>query len=74
MVICCALIKHGYPNFSLTIVEYFEVYDLLIREKHYWDLLEPEYNIAKEPGAPFYGRKHSDETLKILSDVKKPVG
>ena len=35
MAIYCALIKHGYPNFSLIIVEYCEVAELLIREKHY---------------------------------------
>src|SRR5437588_3816993 len=31
MAICSALIKHGYPNFSLIIVEYCEVAELLIR-------------------------------------------
>jgi hypothetical protein len=35
MPICCALLKHGYSNFSITIIEYFEVAELLIREKHY---------------------------------------
>ena len=35
MAICCALIKHEYPNFSLTIIEYCEVSELLIREKYY---------------------------------------
>jgi len=33
--------------------------------------LNPEYNIAKDPTAPFSGRKHSDETLSILSEVNK---
>jgi len=71
MQICRALLKHGYPNFSLEILEYCEVSDLLIREKHYWDILNPEYNIAKEPGAPMSGRQHSDKSKKIMSDVKK---
>jgi len=35
MGICCALLKHDYTNFSITILEYCEVADLLIREKHY---------------------------------------
>ena len=39
----------------------------LIREKHYWDILKPEYNIAKDPTAPMSGRKHSDETKIIMS-------
>jgi len=69
MAICCALIKHGYPNFSLTIVEYFEVAELLIREKHYWDLFNPEYNIAKDPTAPISGRTHSDKTKQKISDT-----
>ena len=43
----------------------------LIREKHYWDLLNPEYNIAKDHTAPMSGRTHSDETKQILSDAKK---
>ena len=35
MNICRALLKHGYSNFSLEIIEYCEVSDLLIKEKHY---------------------------------------
>jgi len=69
--ICSALLKYGHSNFSLTILEYCEVSDLLIREKHYWGIFNPDYNIAKEPGAPFSGRKHSDETKQIISDAKK---
>ena len=59
-----ALLKNGHSNFSVTILEYCEVADLLIREKHYWDIYTPEYNIAKDPGAPMSGRKHSDDTKK----------
>ena len=46
----------------------------LIREKHYWDLLKPEYNIAKDPTAPMSGRTHSEESKTIMSEAKKPVG
>jgi len=35
MYICRALLKHEYQNFSLEILEYCEVSELLIREKHY---------------------------------------
>jgi len=69
MAICCALIKHEYPNFSLTIIEYCSPDKLLIREKHYWDIFNPEYNIAKEPGAPMSGRKHSEESKTKISDA-----
>ena len=49
MYICNALIKHGYCNFSLTILEYCSPEKCLIREKHYWDIFNPEYNIAQDP-------------------------
>ena len=39
------------------------------KRKHYWDIFNPEYNIAKEPGAPMSGRKHSDKTKKQISDA-----
>jgi len=71
MYICNSLFKHGYSNFSLTIIEYCEVSDLLIREKHYWGILNPEYNIAQDPTAPMSGRTHSDATKIIMSDAKK---
>jgi len=71
MYICRALFKDGYSNFSLTILEYCSPDKCLIREKHYWDILNPEYNIAKDPTAPMSGRKHSDESKLIMSDAKK---
>jgi excinuclease UvrABC nuclease subunit len=71
MYICRALLKHGYSNFSLEILEYCEPDKCLIREKHYLDLLKPEYNISLDPAAPFSGRKHSEESKKIMSDAKK---
>jgi hypothetical protein len=52
MIINLALLKRGYSKFSLTILEYCEVDKLLEREKHYFNLLNPEYNILKEPGSP----------------------
>ena len=66
-----ALLKHGHPNFELTIIEYCEVSDLLIREKHYWGIFTPEYNIAQDPTAPMSGRTHSDATKIIMSDAHK---
>ena len=71
MAICCALIKHDYSNFSISILEYCEPSKCLIREKHYWNIFNPEYNIAKDPTAPMRSRNHSDETKQILSDAKK---
>ena len=59
----------GHSNFSLTILEYCEPGKCLEREGYYINLLNSEYNIAKVPGAPFSGRKHSDETKTILSEA-----
>ena len=67
MVICNALLKHGYSNFSLDILEFCEVSDLLAKEKYYWDIFKPEYNVAKDPLAPMTGRNHTDETRNKIS-------
>jgi group I intron endonuclease len=41
MYICRALLKHGFENFSLEILEYCSPDKRLIREKHYWDIFNP---------------------------------
>ena len=41
----------------------------LIREYYYQKTLNPEYNIAKKPGAPMYGRKHYEKTKKKQNNV-----
>ena len=71
MAICCALLKHDYSNFAITIIEYCSPDKCLIREKHYWDIVIPKYNIAKDHSAPMSGRTHSDATKIIMSDAKK---
>jgi len=72
MYICNSLIKHGYCNFSLTILEYCESDKCIEREKYYIDLLGSEYNIVKDTTIPpMSGRKHSDKTKKIMSDANK---
>jgi group I intron endonuclease len=69
--ICSALLKQGYSNFSLEILEYCPPYKLLIREKYYIDFLQSEYNIIQDPTIPpMSGRTHSDETKKIMSEAK----
>lgn len=67
MLICRALLKNGYANFSLNILEFCKGSDLPIREKYYIDLLSPDYNIAQDTLAPMTGRKHSDEARKKIS-------
>lgn len=39
-----SLLYNGYSNFSLEILEYCDIKDLLKREKYYIGLLKPEYN------------------------------
>jgi len=64
-----ALLKYGYANFSVEILEYCEPDKLLEREKYYFELLQPEYNICSEPGSPMLGRKHSEESRAKMSAV-----
>ena len=65
-----ALLKYGYSNFSLEILEYCSEKDLLIREQHYIDLYKPEYNILKIAGSSL-GFKHSKNTLEFFRNDRK---
>jgi group I intron endonuclease len=56
MPICKALLKYGYSNFSLDILEFCNKDNLILREKHYFNIYFPEYNILKEPGSPSRGK------------------
>jgi len=73
MYICNSLIKHGYSNFSLTTLEYCSPDKCLEIEGYYFKSEKPEYNIAQDPSAPMSGRKHSEETKKIISDALKGI-
>ena len=70
MLICRALIKHDYSNFSLIILEYCSPDKCLERESYYLKLLKPEYNSSQNPSAPFFWRKHYKETRKKISDTQ----
>jgi len=59
MHICYALLKYGYSNFSLGIIEYCEPEKCLEREDFYLSSLKHEYNILEKAGSPL-GRKHSE--------------
>jgi hypothetical protein len=47
IIIYRALLKYGYKNFSLDIIEYCESNVLRKREQYYINILNPEYNILK---------------------------
>jgi group I intron endonuclease len=55
MPICAALLKHGYHNFSFTVLEFCHTDSLMSREKHFFEVYSPEYNLLKLPGSPSRG-------------------
>nr|YP_009945046.1 GIY-YIG endonuclease [Monilinia laxa]QOE17410.1 GIY-YIG endonuclease [Monilinia laxa]QYB19844.1 GIY-YIG endonuclease [Monilinia laxa]QYB19929.1 GIY-YIG endonuclease [Monilinia laxa]QYB20105.1 GIY-YIG endonuclease [Monilinia laxa]QYB20171.1 GIY-YIG endonuclease [Monilinia laxa] len=60
-----ALLKYGYSNFKLEILEYCNREDAIKREQYYMDTFKPEYNILKFAGSAL-GHKHSAETIENL--------
>jgi hypothetical protein len=69
-IISRALIKYGYSNFFVTILEYCDKSDLIIREQYYFNKLNPQYNRLKIAGSS-RGFKHSEETkIKISKSLK----
>jgi hypothetical protein len=61
MYIYRALLKYGYSNFSLEILEYCDPKDVIKREQYYIDLLKPQYNVLKTAGSST-GYKHTEES------------
>lgn len=72
LVINRALIKHGYSNFSITILEYCNISDLTIREQYYMDKLNPKYNTLKVAGSS-RGHKLSEQTKMKISESLKGI-
>lgn len=64
-----ALLKYGYSNFSLHILEHCDKEKSINREQYFIDLLKPEYNILSKAGSSL-GFKHSEDTLKKYKDRK----
>lgn len=74
MPIYLSLLKHGYQSFSLTILEFCNIDSLVSREKHFFDVYSPEYNILKTPGCPDRGKgwTHLEATIeKIRITINK---
>jgi group I intron endonuclease len=65
-----SLIKNGYSNFKLEILEYCTLDVLIEKEQYYLDNFKPEYNILKIASS-FRGFKHSELTKKAMSLRKK---
>ena len=53
-----ALLKYGYANFQLDIIEYVSKEKAIEIEQYYMDLLNPQYNLLKVAGSRL-GYKHS---------------
>jgi group I intron endonuclease len=66
-----ALLKYGFDNFALEILEYSKKStNPVTREQYYFELLKPEYNILETAGSSL-GFKHSDKTLTFFRDNRK---
>lgn len=66
------LLKYGYSNFKLEILEYCEPNRCLEIEQNYINLLNPEYKILKKAGSSL-GFKHSEdykEKMRISKKIK----
>ena len=68
MPIYLSLLKHGYQSFSLTILEFCKIHSLVSREKYFFDVYSPEYNILKTSGSPDRGKgwRHSEATVEKI--------
>lgn len=62
--------KYGKDNFIFELLECCEKTVLIIREQHYIDLINPNYNISKIAGSCI-GIIRSKETIKRLSESHK---
>jgi group I intron endonuclease len=60
-----ALLKYGYSNFTLEIIEYCDKMSVIKKEQYYLDLLKPSYNICMIAGSSL-GRITSDDTRAKL--------
>lgn len=62
-----ALLKYGFSNFRLEILEYGDKNHVIMREQHYMDLLKPQYNIVEIAGSTL-GYKHTTASLTKMRD------
>ena len=69
MSICKDLIKYGYSNFTLEILEFCDCSYTISREQYYIDLCIPEYNILKIAGSSL-GYKHTEDALAKLRESR----
>lgn len=63
-----ALLKYGYSNFILEVLEYCNKNETVQKEQHYFDQLNPEYNVLKIAGST-KGYKHTKATIEKMKTV-----
>lgn len=63
-----ALLKYGYSNFRLEILEYCIREKAILREPFYFDLLKPDYNILKIAGSSL-GYIHREDTIERMKTI-----
>lgn len=66
MQIARSLVKYGYSNFRLEILEYCVPENAVEREQYYLDLLKPEYNTLLRARSSL-GYRHTYESLVKMS-------
>ncbi len=62
-----ALLKYGFSNFALEILEYTDINNVLEREQYYMNLFKPQYNIVETAGSTL-AYKHTQESLDKMRD------
>jgi group I intron endonuclease len=67
-----SILKYGYSNFSLEILEYCEIENTIDREQFYIDTMKPDLNILPTAGNSL-GYKHTGKSLKKMSTLKKDI-
>lgn len=65
MLIIKALLKYGYNNFSLIIIEYVSISYLRSRETHWINYLKPYYNVLQQAYSSS-GFTHTEKTKELL--------
>ena len=61
-----ALLKHGYSNFSLTIIEYCDKEKCIEREDYYLKLISNKYNILPKAGSRLGSELSEDHKKKNI--------
>ncbi|PQE31505.1 hypothetical protein CJF32_00010504 [Rutstroemia sp. NJR-2017a WRK4] len=65
-IIYNSILKNGYSNFTLDILEYCTADICIHKEQYYINLLKPEYNLLTKADS-WLGYKHTEETLAKMA-------